>query len=126
MISGNFSNQHFFYRSCHRFPIQRLNHYRTNYSLLFSVLRIDMEESITIKVQGLRWHGFEGFDRTCQFKEKGSRTRQYFGIFNEKYICCHFTCQYLDNLPLLRRFGTRQLEIPAQPLKSVLDVRRNS
>ena len=24
--------------------------------------------------QGLRWHGFEGFDQTCQFLEKGYQT----------------------------------------------------
>ena len=29
--------------------------------------------------QGLRWHGFEGFGRTHQYLEKGSRTRQFLG-----------------------------------------------
>ena len=33
-------------------------------------------------VQGLRWHGFEGFDRTLQFLEKGSGTHKLLGIYN--------------------------------------------
>ena len=49
----------------------------------------------------------------------GSRTRQFLGIFNENYTFCHFSCQNLDDLPLLRRFGTRQFKIPAQPLQGV-------
>ena len=56
--------------------------------------------------QGLRWHGFEGFDQT----------RQLLGISNENYIFCHFTGLNSDNLPLLRRFGARHFKIPTKPL----------
>ena len=66
--------------------------------------------------QGLRWHGFEGFDGTRQFLEKGSRTRQFWGISNTKYIFWHFYCLNLGNLPLLRRLRTRPFKTPAQPL----------
>ena len=31
-------------------------------------------------VQGLRWHGFEGFDQTLQFLDRSSGTRQFLGI----------------------------------------------
>ena len=41
-----------------------------------------MFENLKLLDQGLRWYGFEGFDRTRQFLEKGSRTRQFWGIYN--------------------------------------------
>ena len=37
------------------------------------------------KKQGLRWHGFSGWDQTCQSLEN------FWGICNESYIFCHFT-----------------------------------
>ena len=45
-------------------------------------IKFEKKFEISHTVQGLRWHGFEGFDRTRQFLEKGSRTRQFWGIYN--------------------------------------------
>ena len=72
------------------------------------------------KYQGPRQHGFNGFGRTHQFLEEGSRTHQFLAKFNMNANKTIILTSKGGNLHPSRVCRTHQLEILKPPLNGVI------
>ena len=63
--------------------------------------------------QGRRWHGLDGFGRTHQFSESGSRTHQFLRTFNSNFNILTLLHAIISYLSSFKKVLNPSLEIPS-------------